>query len=564
MKLLPRGAQTSAPIPLPEYGEFRIGREAPNDLPLHDGAVSRNHAVIACEDGTCTVRDLGSGNGTWVNGKRVTERRLKGGELLRFGSQLEFRLVGEVSEPAWKRLLGTLFRRGLLARDSGFEPRRTAIGGHGILVGRSKQSSLRLPLSQVSEMHARVENRGGVPWVVDLKSRNGTYVNGEPVKERCLEVGDEVGFADQPFDVVRTWVPTLRGSVVATGLGFLAAGIVFASTWSPTPRLESLWTRSMYEEQVEQSLTDALAAFDRRPPALEIAAAQFDIAVRSLQAADRLPPGRPADSDIEPAFREVSQRLGKVLAGRDLFTIFFSLSASAPDPAPVQTLVERRADIVQAELNRILAEFGIDPSKESVPAALLAEVGRYVDYWSGPMVGYSRRSVARAQPHLAMIRSELRAHRLPEVFCYLPFVESGYRTEAVSTAGAQGMWQFVKRTAESYGLRVDDSVDERTDAKLATDAACRYLDGLLSAFGANAFMCAIAAYNKGEYGMVTCLKRTANDTPGAWRSRWKFWDLVERGDGCLKQETIEYVPKFLAAAIVMRRPDAFNLNEGGS
>jgi hypothetical protein len=69
-------------------------------------------------------------------------------------------------------------------------------------------------------------------------------------------------------------------------------------------------------------------------------------------------------------------------------------------------------------------------------------------------------------------------------------------------------------------------------------------------------MCAIAAYNKGEYGMVTCLKRIS------WRSQWKFWDMVERGDGCLKQETIEYVPRFLAAAIVMRRPEAFGLLDG--
>ena len=68
---------------------------------------------------------------------------------------------------------------------------------------------------------------------------------------------------------------------------------------------------------------------------------------------------------------------------------------------------------------------------------------------------------------------------------------------------------------------------------LVAQAACRYLDGLLSSFGANAFMCAVAAYNKGEYGMVTCLKRAAAGSPGAWRSKWKFWDLVERGDGCL-------------------------------
>jgi membrane-bound lytic murein transglycosylase D len=98
---------------------------------------------------------------------------------------------------------------------------------------------------------------------------------------------------------------------------------------------------------------------------------------------------------------------------------------------------------------------------------------------------------------------------------------------------------------------VNDGVDERTDPQLATVAACRYINDLMATFGANAFDCAVAAYNKGEYGMVSCLRGVS------WKSRWKFWDAAERKDGCLKQETIEYVPRFLAAAIVMRRAEAF-------
>jgi membrane-bound lytic murein transglycosylase D len=109
-------------------------------------------------------------------------------------------------------------------------------------------------------------------------------------------------------------------------------------------------------------------------------------------------------------------------------------------------------------------------------------------------------------------------------------------------------------TGKNYGLRIDGQMDERTDPEKSTAAAVRYLQALLNAYGANAFMCAIASYNKGEYGMLTCLKRGAD-----WRSVWKFWDLVERNEGCLPQETVEYVPKFLAAAVVMRRPEQYGL-----
>jgi membrane-bound lytic murein transglycosylase D len=116
------------------------------------------------------------------------------------------------------------------------------------------------------------------------------------------------------------------------------------------------------------------------------------------------------------------------------------------------------------------------------------------------------------------------------------------------------MWQFMPATARQYGLRVEGDVDERTDPALATRAACSHLNGLLTKYGANAFMCAIAAYNKGEHGLERCLRRVS------WRSKWKFWDMVERKDGCLKQETIEYVPRILAAAIVMRRPWAFGFS----
>lgn len=550
MKLLPRGLQTAAPIPLPTRA-FRVGRELPNDLPLFDADVSREHAEITGDGTQWTVRDLGSGNGTWVNDRRVEEKKLSGGDILRFGPTSEFLVVSDEPVGIPERVQSWLFRRALVARDPSFEPKRTVISSGGALIGRSAAATLRLPYGQISDAHARIEVHAGTPWVVDHNSSNGTYVNGERVRKKELRAGDEVSFADHPFDVTRTWIPTLRFRLSATGLAVLAALIVFFFSYSPAPKLETLWTRAMYEEQVERSLTDALVAYDRTPPSLEITRAQFDIAVRSLIAADRLPPGQPTDDQLMVALNRAGSDL-KGLRGRDLFKIYHSLRVVEVVPEPVP-----EEDVVTHELNRILAEFGIDANEQPVPERLMSEVNRFVEYWTGPMAGYTRRSIERSRPHLAMIRQELRAHHLPEVLGYLPFIESGYRTEVASGAGAQGMWQFMPKTGRSYGLRVDDEVDERTDPRLSTQAACRYLDGLLSSFGANAFMCAVAAYNKGEYGMVTCLKRGASGSPGAWRSKWKFWDLVESGDGCLKPETVEYVPRFLAAAIVLRRPDAF-------
>src|SRR5437763_16766776 len=65
-----------------------IGRIAGNDLQLEDQKVSRHHAVIEVHDGQTVLRDLGSRNGTYVDGVRLSGAHvLSGGERLRFGDQ---------------------------------------------------------------------------------------------------------------------------------------------------------------------------------------------------------------------------------------------------------------------------------------------------------------------------------------------------------------------------------------------------------------------------------------------------------------------------------------------
>jgi len=71
---------------------IRIGRQADNDLVVTDPGVSRHHAEVTSERGTCTLRDLGSTNGTLVNGTRVGEHVLRDGDRIQVGSSVvEFR-----------------------------------------------------------------------------------------------------------------------------------------------------------------------------------------------------------------------------------------------------------------------------------------------------------------------------------------------------------------------------------------------------------------------------------------------------------------------------------------
>jgi hypothetical protein len=62
-----------------------IGRSSSCQLVLADDTVSRRHAELRVEDGRWLLRDLGSSNGTWVNGRRVIEAEVRPGDLLHLG-----------------------------------------------------------------------------------------------------------------------------------------------------------------------------------------------------------------------------------------------------------------------------------------------------------------------------------------------------------------------------------------------------------------------------------------------------------------------------------------------
>jgi hypothetical protein len=76
---------------LPAAGELRaasllIGRSSACQLVLADDTVSRRHAELRVEDGCWVLRDLGSSNGTWVNGRRVVEAEVRPGDVVQLGA----------------------------------------------------------------------------------------------------------------------------------------------------------------------------------------------------------------------------------------------------------------------------------------------------------------------------------------------------------------------------------------------------------------------------------------------------------------------------------------------
>jgi membrane-bound lytic murein transglycosylase D len=143
------------------------------------------------------------------------------------------------------------------------------------------------------------------------------------------------------------------------------------------------------------------------------------------------------------------------------------------------------------------------------------------------------RSASYREPVTKLLKDE----GLPPEFFFLAMIESGFSNYAFSHAKASGTWQFMKPTAEHYGLQVNYWIDERRDPSKSTLAAARYLKDLYSQFGD--WYLALAAYNAGPTRVIKAMK--------AMKSR-DYWVLAS--SPYLRPETKDYVPKLLAALIV--------------
>jgi len=137
---------------------------------------------------------------------------------------------------------------------------------------------------------------------------------------------------------------------------------------------------------------------------------------------------------------------------------------------------------------------------------------------------------------------------LPSDLVFLSLVESGFNPHARSRARATGPWQFMKGTAQMYGLRVDQYVDERKDPHKSTVAAARYLRDLYDLFGA--WPLAMAAYNAGEGKVQRALQKSNTES---------FSEIAQTKH--LRRETKEYVPRIMAATIIARNPDQFGFSQ---
>lgn len=147
--------------------------------------------------------------------------------------------------------------------------------------------------------------------------------------------------------------------------------------------------------------------------------------------------------------------------------------------------------------------------------------------------------IKRASRYFPDIEPILKRNGIPDDFKYLCVIESAL-TNATSTAGAKGFWQFMPETAKEYGLEVSSTVDERYHIVKATEAACNYLKKAYNKFGN--WTLVAAAYNRGMAGIERQqLAQGVTD----------YYDLY------LNEETSRYVFRILALKEIMLNQDKY-------
>lgn len=186
----------------------------------------------------------------------------------------------------------------------------------------------------------------------------------------------------------------------------------------------------------------------------------------------------------------------------------------------------------------------------TIPHEFNENVANWIRYFSQKDRERFQRFLDRGEPYREAVENILEENKVPADLYYLGLIESGFNFRAKSRVKASGVWQFMKPTGKMYGLGVDAYIDERRDPIQATEAAARYLRDLYREF--NSWYLAMAAYNAGPGRIRGCIRRAGTDD---------FWELVERKK--LPRETMEYIPKYLAARYIGENPElfAFYINE---
>lgn len=250
-----------------------LGRGAMNDIVLNDPKVSRAHARIECGETGCILIDLGSANGTRVNGLAVERATLKSGDQITLGDSLvRFEAAPPQAAPditlinSERELEATLASEKLEVALSDTHVPRLAVHMPGrtwevrltsdvLTLGRHAENDIVLDHPKVSRRHARIERRRDAFIMRDLDSTNGTWLGARRIEEHALQDGDTIrigsaqlvfkrGFEAEDLTLIEAPMPLVAGGhqPVVFVPGFMGSEL-WAGSERVWPHVRYMFTR---------------------------------------------------------------------------------------------------------------------------------------------------------------------------------------------------------------------------------------------------------------------------------------------------------------------------------
>ena len=423
-------------------------------------------------------------------------------------------------------------------------------------------------MTTISAHHVEIRKENGAYKIQDLNSTNGTFVNGERIREALLgpsssiqlgSAGPEFTFVlddAQPVDLNRT----VDGSVLpALEPAAAPIGRPHEELLSDAVVRARKARRTGVGDQTIRIMREMLIVAMRRThrrfkvAILMLVAALLASTTFGLWKIERL---KKEKRDIDSKIANIEAQFQQnVLSENQTDQLSNSLDRYEDEARALQTSLlyrfqlPQREDPVERSIRTLMAEFGAETY--SVPPEFVEQVKRFVKHFQGPDRPHIITALSGSRQDVATMRRILGEAHLPQDLAYMAVVESAVTNGQKSEAGAAGIWQLTAPTAKAYGLRVDRVLDERLDVRKSTVAACKILRELILDFGAgSSVMLALAAYNSGSTKVKQGIRKVTD--PIKQRNFWYLYRIH-----ALPPETREYVPKVIAAMIIARDPRQF-------
>jgi membrane-bound lytic murein transglycosylase D len=441
-------------------------------------------------------------------------------------------------------------------------------------IGRDDECEVRLSDSKVSRFHAEVRLAQGKWWLIDLKSTNGTYVDGESKDNIVLIGSTKVEFGKGG--------PVLSFSVQQPGGGRKAQPGDLSLT-----ELQKHYFEERPDESAGAHTMMIRAVYGQLKKKQQ---KRFSLIIGALVCLVVF-------LGAYAFLKHLESNKQKALAENIFYTIksldieFADLLRAARQSKDVQALetirkYQARRSELEGKYNEFLKGldvYGKSKSEEerlilsiahtfgecevAMPDPFIKEVLKYIAKWKSTSRLARALEVAKKNGYIGKIAQTMQANGMPPQFFYLALVESNFDARACGPPTrfgiAKGMWQFIPTTARNYGLRTGNLVelqqfdpdDERHDFSKSTRAAAEYIRYIYDTQAQASGLLVMASYNWGENRVIPLI----NSMPENPRER-NFWRLLSQYRAKIPQETYDYVFYIVSASVIGENPRLFGFD----